>query len=168
MVLEKPDKETALKYDYIICEKNGIDWKTTYRRRQMLYDEEIIEQGDMDDFEYYKTINGTKFQYYLIEDDGTIVGRSQILEKGSMIEILYLKIEKEMQHKGYGKKMVELMEQDIFKNPDISGLCIDDASQNGESSAIAIKMGYTETGAKGFFKANPNYKGPDLDDELDR
>ena len=168
MKLEKPDKETALKYDYMICERNRIDWKAAYRRKQMLLGKEIIEQGNMDDFEYYKTISITMYHYYLIEDDGTIIGRAQISKRGDMVDIQYIKIEKDMQHKGYGKKMIELIEQNVFQDSKVSGICMEDVSKNGETTAIAVKLGYTVNSKCDILKANPNYKKHDLEDDFDR
>lgn len=168
MRLEKPDKETALKYDYMICERNGTDWKAAYRRRQMLSGEETIEQGNMDDFEYYKAISVPMYRYYLIDDDGTIIGRAQISKRGDMVDIQYIKIEEGMQHKGYGNKMIELIEQDVFQDSKVSGICMEDASQNGETSAIVTKLGYTVNSKLDISKANPNYKKTDLDDDFDR
>jgi len=56
MKLLKPDNETAMKYDFMLLEKYKVNWKRSYRFQQELSNQEIIEQGDMDDFEYYKTI----------------------------------------------------------------------------------------------------------------
>ena len=168
MRLEKPDKETVQKYDYMILVKNGRDWKEAYRRRQILLGEEIIEQGNMDDFEYYKTLYNAKYQYYLIDDEENIVGRAQISSRGDMIDIQYIKIENDMQHKGYGKIMIELMEQEIFKDSKVSGICMEDASQNGETSAIAMKLGYEVNSKQDIYKANPNYKESEIEEDFER
>lgn len=164
MRLEKPDKETALKYDYMILLKNGIDWKEAYRRSKVLFGEDIIEQGDMDDFEYYKRIFKAKYQYYLIDDEENVVGRAQISSRGDKIDIQYIKIEKDMQHKGYGKKMIDLMEQELFKDSKVSGICMEDVSQNGETSAIAIKLGYKVNSKHDIYKPNPNYRESEIDE----
>ena len=167
MRLEKPDKETALKYDYMILLKNGRDWKEAYRRSKILLGENIIEQGNMDDFEYYKTIFKAGYQYYLIDDEENVIGRAQISSRGDMIDIQYIKIENDVQHKGYGKKMIELMEQELFQDSKVSGICMEDVSQNGETSAIAIKLGYVVNSKHDIYKANPNYKEPEIDEDFE-
>ncbi len=160
MKLLKPDDETALKYDFMLLEKYKINWKASYRRRQELFNQEIIEQGSMDDFEYYKIIQEEAFyHYYLVEDDGTLIGRARISKRGDNIVIEYMRIEEEMRHKGYGEKMVNLIEQDIFANSEVSGICFEDASPNMETSKIALKMNYDETSPKQYYKPNPNFKG---------
>ena len=89
-------------------------------------------------------------------------------KRGDMVDIQYIKIESDMQHKGYGKKMIELIEQDVFQDSKVSGICMEDSSQNVETSAIASKLGYNVTSKYEIFKANPNYREPDIDDDSER
>ena len=160
MKLLKPDNETAMKYDFMLLEKYQVNWKRSYRNKQELFNKEIIEQGNMDDFEYYKTINEEAFyQYYLVEDDGTIIGRARISQRGDTVVIDYMRIEEEKRNMGYGREFVKLIEQDIFTNSEVAGIYFDDASANMETSKIAIKNGYKEIADKQFFKPNPNFKG---------
>lgn len=157
MKLLKPDKETAMKYDYMLLKKDQIDWKARYR---YIFNQEAIEQGNMDDFEYYKTIYGELlFQYYLVEDDGSVIGRAIISQNGDIVVIDLIGIEKEMQGKGYGREFIKLIEQDVFTNSEVSGISFDDGSFNSETSAIAKKLGYKETAFRHYYKPNPNFRG---------
>ena len=160
MKLLKPDNETAMKYDFMLLEKYKVNWKRSYRFQQELSNQEIIEQGDMDDFEYYKTIQKeAHYNYYLVDDDGTIIGRAKVEKRGDSISIEYMRIEEEKRNMGYGREFVKLIEQDIFTSSEVAGIYFDDASANMETSKIAIKRDYEETATRRFFKPNPNFRG---------
>lgn len=40
----KPNRDLAIKLDYLICKKNKVDWKQGYNRRCILTGEEPILQ----------------------------------------------------------------------------------------------------------------------------
>lgn len=138
----KPDKELAIKLDYLVCKKNKIDWKQGYNRRCILTGEEPLLQSSKTDQEYYELVNKPKFQYYLLEESN-VIGRATLSKRGNnFIDIQYVLIEKEFRNKGYGTKFLQMLEDEIMNDEQITGIIIEDASSLGQTSSIATKLGY--------------------------
>lgn len=159
----KPDKQLAVKLDYLICKKNKVDWKMGYKRMCMLKGEEPLLQGDKTDQEYYELINEPKFQYYLLEDDN-VIGRAILSERGNnFVDIQYVLIEEEYRDKGYGTRFFQMLEEEILKDEQISGIIIEDASRFEQTSSIAANLGYELIENGQFIKERPNKdKNPSL------
>lgn len=152
----KPNRDLAIKLDYLICKKNKVDWKQGYNRKCILTGEEPILQGDKTDQEYYGLIYGPKFQYYLLEGDN-VIGRATLSERGdNFVDIQYVLIEEEFKNKGYGTRFVQMLEDEIMKDEQVTGIIIEDASHLGQTTKIATKLGYELNEHGQFIKYRPN------------
>jgi len=150
--LVKPNRELAIKLDYMLCIKNKIDWKRAYVRMCILDGKTPIPQGEKSDEEYYKLVSSPRFQYYLLNGED-VVGRAVLSERGeNWIDIQYISIEKEFRSQGYGTKFFQMLENYIFQNDQIEGIFVEDKSSFGQTTKIAKKLGYEENEYGQFIK----------------
>ena len=147
----KPDIKLGVELDYLVATKSGDVWKKAYFRRCMLEECEVISQGNMSDFEYYKLLyKAPRFDYYLLDKDDVgdvlkVVGRAQVSERGEgQRDIQYVLIESEYRGMGYGTIFFSLLIDSIFSDATISKIFIEDKSQHGQTGKILTKLGYSE------------------------
>ena len=163
VLISNDEKSQQLRYKFVTS-TTGEKWKELYKNQCELYNNEPLEQGELDDYEYYKKThpytrnNENYIQYFLVvnEEPVTMV----VLKKDitDLIEIT-LTTSKRYLRQGYATKSVELIEELMFSKENIRGLkLIDFFSRGNATSKIARKFGFNEIRNGEFIKLNPRYK----------
>ncbi len=154
-------KEESEKIRYLFHKNVGIEkWK--YLLRCKLQNITPVEQGELSDFEYFLITNPFRKKekseyFYLLINNNPVTLLKTMEDENGIIE-LDLSTASKYMGKGYATMAVSLVEPILFQNPNIQGLKMIDLSNYGQTSKIAVKLGYHHVSEGDFFfKENPNF-----------
>ena len=158
--------ENSLKLNYLfVKEASKNDWKKRYQLSCLLKNIPIIKQGNLSDYEYFKATEKQKAPFelankeYLLLINDIPVSSVYVIHKNEKIVDITVTTLAKYRRKGYAQMAIQLVEEKIFANPNISGQILigdTDITKEKISSKIATALGYTyheETNT--FIKANP-------------
>lgn len=95
--------------------------------------------------------------------NGLPIVNVSIMMRNSNIADITLATNRKQQRKGYGTQAIKMIEQMLFKNPNILFITLKDFTKERIASKIALKSGYNyDEKTNLFIKANPNINLEDL------
>ncbi len=164
------ENEESYKLLYAFTKENNPMWKHNFLESFKLLKLNPIKQGNMSEFEYFKTLHKIQKQaeiipskeYFLIAN-GIAVVSIQVMMRNQNIADISFGTDHKYRKKGYATIALKMIEQMLFRNPTILFTTIMDYTPNKITSKIALKSGYEFNEDTNYFiKANPNINLEDL------
>lgn len=166
MFLLRPieEDEESYKLLYTFTKNNNPNWKENYLMSFLIQGIELIKQGTMTDYDYFKKLQEIEKRYktipskeYMVILNDIPVVSICITMRNEHIADISFGTDKDHRNKGYTTQALNMIEQMLFQNPNIQFTTIMDYTPDKITSKIALKSGYTFNEDTNYFiKANPN------------
>ena len=169
LIFVNEEDEYSLKQLYYFIRKNIPDWKLTYSTVLLFMGTKVDKQETMSDYEYFKYLEKLQVSFfhsqkYIVMENTEVISSGHIIYRTPNIVDISFIVDKNHRQKGIATKTLALVEENLFKKPNIYFTTITDMSFHHESSKIALKSGYIyDEELKYFVKINPHINISELE-----
>ena len=169
LIFVTEEDEYSLKQLYYFIRKNIPDWKLTYSTALLFMGTKVDKQETMSDYEYFKYLEKLQVSFfhsqkYIVMENTEVISSGHIIYRTPNIVDISFIVDTNNRQKGIATKTLALVEENLFKKPNIFFTTITDMSFHHESSKIALKSGYIyNEEAKYYVKLNPYIDINDLE-----
>lgn len=156
-ILQRIDNEKAYKLYYKFVKEANPEWKKSYALECLLLKQNIIEQNNMSDYEYFLKTRVDLSNKYLLLWNNLPVCLIMISERNNTTKDISFSTLPKYQRKGFATQAVKMIEKVLFQKEDVLFTSIVDMNPKHISGKIAENLGYEYLEDGGFYlKANPN------------
>lgn len=133
-----------------------LEWKNEPAARQSAFNTVEVSKENHEKW-FSNALNNPDIKIYILESEGKPIGQARI-NREEDVGIIDYSIDVLYRGKGYGKKIIDLLEEEVRKIGFISSLKAEVKKENVASRHVFISLAYAESEEENCFSYNKNLR----------